>query len=69
MLPPAQSPPLLLVSTFLLRDQVLHNDICHAVPIGIPILVEAVDCAEDKLVEGNGAVLAADHLQRRELSI
>lgn len=45
----------------------LHDDICHAVSVGIPILVESVDCAEDELVEGNGAILAADHLYRREL--
>lgn len=71
------SPDPLLVSiskgklslTFLLCDQVLHNDICHAVPVGIPILVESVNCAKDKLVEGNGAILAAYYLWRRVLSI
>lgn len=43
-------------------DQVLHDDISHAIPVGIPVLVEPMDCAENKLVEGNGAILAAYHL-------
>ncbi|KAK7826347.1 hypothetical protein U0070_021361 [Myodes glareolus] len=29
--------------------QVLDDDIRHAVPVGIPVLVEPVDCAEDEL--------------------
>lgn len=55
--------------TFLLCDEVLHDDVCHAVPVGIPIFVEPMDCAEDELVEGDGAILAADHLCTGELSI
>lgn len=41
----------------------LHNDISHAVPIGITVLVEPVNRAEDELIEGNSAVLAAHYLQ------
>lgn len=48
--------------TFLFRNEVLDNNISHAVSIGIAILVEAVNCAEDKLVAGNGPILAAQHL-------
>lgn len=58
-------PPL----TFLLGDQVLHNDISHAIPVGVAVLVEPVDCAENQLVEGNGAILAAHHLRRTSLSV
>jgi hypothetical protein len=55
--------------TFLLGNQVLHNDISHAVPIGITVLVKPMDCVEDQLVEANGAILAAYCLQGRGLSI
>ena len=55
--------------TFLLGDQVLHNDIGHAIPVGVAVLVEPMDCAENQLVEGNGAILAAHHLRRTSLSV
>lgn len=58
---------LYLPFTFLLSDQVLHNDISHAIPVRIPILVEPMDSAENKLVEGNGAILAAYHLQGKRV--
>lgn len=51
--------------TFLFSDEVLDNDISHAVSISIAILVEAVNCAEDKLVACNGPILAAQHLDKR----
>lgn len=51
--------------TFLFSDEVLDNDISHAVSISIAILVEAVNCAEDKLVAGDGPILAAQHLDKR----
>ena len=50
------------VSTFLLGDEVLNNDVSHAVSEGVAILVQAVNRAEDQLKEGNGAVLTAHHL-------
>lgn len=46
-------------------DEVLDNDISHAVSISIAILVEAVNCAEDELVAGDGPILAAQHLYKR----
>lgn len=58
-----------LTRTFLLGDQVLHNDIRHAIPVGIAVLVEPVHCAENQLVEGNGAILAAHHLWRASVSV
>lgn len=33
--------------TFLFSDEVLDNDISHAVSISIAILVEAMNCTED----------------------
>lgn len=51
--------------TFLLCDEVLDNDIRHAVSVGIAILVEAVNRAENKLVAGDGPILAAQHLDKR----
>lgn len=51
--------------TFLLSDEVLDNDISHAVSISIAILVEAMNCTEDKLVAGDGPILAAQHLDKR----
>lgn len=51
--------------TFLLSDEVLDNDISHAVSVSIAILVEAVNCTEDKLVAGDGPILTAQHLGKR----
>lgn len=51
--------------TFLLGDEVLDDDVCHAVSVGIAILVEAVNRAENKLVAGDGPILAAQHLDKR----
>lgn len=51
--------------TFLFGNEVLHDDISHAVSVCIAILVEAVNCTEDKLVAGNGSILAAKHLDKR----
>lgn len=48
--------------TFLVSDQVLHDDVSHAIPVRIPVLIEPMDSAENQLVEGNGAILAAHHL-------
>lgn len=50
-------------STFFFSDEMLDNDISHAVSIRIAILVEAVNCIEDKLVAGDGPILAAQHLE------
>lgn len=55
--------------TFLFSDEVLDNDISHAVPISVAILVEAVNCAEDKLVAGDGPILAGQHLKRRDNNV
>lgn len=54
----------MLSGTFLLSDEVLDNDISHVVSIGIAILVEAVNCAEDNLVAGNSPILTAQHLDK-----
>ena len=51
--------------TFLLSDEVLDDDVSHAVSISITILVEAMNSAEGKLVAGNGPILAAQHLDKR----
>lgn len=51
--------------TFLFSNEVLDNDISHAVSVCIAILVEAVNCAEDKLVAGDCPILAAQHLDKR----
>lgn len=59
-----QTPGPVLSRTFLLSDEVLDNDISHVVSIGVAILVEAVNCAEDNLVAGNGPILAAQHLDK-----
>lgn len=58
-----------LTRTSLIGDQVLHNDIRHAIPVGVAVLVEPVHCAENQLVEGNGAILAAHHLRRASVSV
>lgn len=50
-------------NTFFFSDEVLDNDISHAVSISVAILVEAVNCIEDKLIAGDGPVLAAQHLE------
>jgi len=52
--------------TFLLRDEVLHDDVGHAVSVRVAVFVEAVHCTEDELVAGDGPVLAAQHLDKRE---
>lgn len=51
--------------TFLLCDEVLDDDVRHAVSVGIAVLVEAVNRAENKLVAGDGPILAAQHLDKR----
>lgn len=51
--------------TFLFSDEVLDDDIRHAVPVSIAILVEAVNRTENKLVAGDGPILAAQHLGKR----
>ncbi len=45
--------------TFLLSDEVLDDDVGHAVSVGVAVLIQAVDRAEDQLEEGDGAVLTA----------
>lgn len=45
----------------------LHDDISHAIPVGIPVLVEPMDSTENKLVKGNGAILAAYDLQGKRV--
>lgn len=45
--------------TFLLGDEVLHDDVGHTVPVGVAVLVQAMNRAEDELEEGDGAVLTA----------
>lgn len=58
--------PSLNESTFLFSDEVLDDDIGHAVSVGIAVLVQAVHRAEDELEEGYGPILAAQNLNRGE---
>lgn len=52
-------------NTFLFSDEMLNNDISHTVSISIAIFVKAVNCAKDKLIAGDGPILAAQHLDKR----
>lgn len=45
--------------TLLLSDEVLYDDVGHAVSVGIAVLIQAMNRAEDQLEEGDGAVLTA----------
>lgn len=49
----------------MLSDEVLDNDIGHTVSVSIAIFVEAMNRTEDKLVAGDGPILAAQHLEKR----
>lgn len=51
--------------TLLLRDEVLDNNIGHAVPVGVAILIEAMDSAENQLVEGDCSILTPHCLNTR----
>lgn len=54
--------------TFLLCDEVLDNNIGHIVPVGVAVFIEAVDSAENQLVEGDCSILTPHCLNtRREL--
>lgn len=52
--------------TFLLGDEVLHDDVRHAVSIGVTVFIEAMNCREVKLVAEDGPILAAAHLDKRQ---
>mmetsp|Transcript_35366 Transcript_35366/g.81582 ORF Transcript_35366/g.81582 Transcript_35366/m.81582 type:complete len:207 (-) Transcript_35366:257-877(-) len=47
-------------ANFLLRHQVLDNDICHHVSVCISILVQTVHCGENNLVHHDAAIVAAN---------
>lgn len=51
--------------TFVFRDEVLDNNISHVVPVGVAIFVEAMDSAENQLVEGDGSILTPYCLNTR----
>ena len=36
-----------LYPNFLLRDEVLYDDVCHGVPIRVPVLIQAVHGTEE----------------------
>ena len=44
----------------------LNDDVGHAVSVSVAIFVQAVNCAEDKLVAGDGPILAAQHLDEKQ---
>lgn len=44
--------------TFLVRDQMLDNDIGHVVSVGVPVLVQTVDSTEYQLIVRDRPVLA-----------
>lgn len=52
--------------TFLFRDEVLDNNIGHVVPVGVAIFIEAMDGAENELVEGDCSILTSYCLHTRE---
>lgn len=52
-----------IASTFLLSDEVLDNDISHAISVGVAVLIETVHCAENQLEEGYSAILTTHHLK------
>mmetsp|Transcript_33875 Transcript_33875/g.46913 ORF Transcript_33875/g.46913 Transcript_33875/m.46913 type:complete len:244 (-) Transcript_33875:493-1224(-) len=43
----------------LLSNEMLDDDVCHEVAVGVAVLVEAVHRGEDELVHGDGAILAS----------
>lgn len=53
----------------MLCDQMLDDDVSHAVPISIAILVEAVNCTESKLIASNGPILTAQHLDKKDNNV
>lgn len=48
--------------TFLVRDQMLDNDVGHVVSVGVPILVQTVDSTEYQLIVRDRPVLASHRL-------
>lgn len=51
--------------TFLFRDEMLDNNVGHAVPVGVAIFIEAMDSAEYQLVEGDCSILTSYGLNTR----
>jgi len=51
--------------TFLFRDEVLDNNISHAVSVSIAIFVKAMNSAENQLIKGYCSILAAHCLNTR----
>lgn len=48
--------------TFLVRDQMLDNDVGHVVSVGVPVLVQTVDSTEDQLIVRDRPVLTSHRL-------
>lgn len=48
--------------TFLVRDQMLDNDVSHVVSVGVPILVQTMDSTEDQLIVRDRPVLTPHRL-------
>lgn len=53
-------------STFLLGDEVLDDDISHAVSVGVAVLIQPVHCAENQLEERYSAILTTHNLRDRK---
>lgn len=51
--------------TFLLSDEVLDNNIGHAVSVSIAIFIKAMNSAENQLIEGYCSILASYCLNTR----
>lgn len=48
--------------TFLVRDQMLDNDVSHVVSVGVPVLVQTMDSTEDQLIVRDRPVLTPHRL-------
>mmetsp|Transcript_55144 Transcript_55144/g.167627 ORF Transcript_55144/g.167627 Transcript_55144/m.167627 type:complete len:338 (-) Transcript_55144:658-1671(-) len=44
----------------LLRDEVLNDDVGHDIPVGVAVLVQAMDSREDDLVHHDSPIIATD---------
>lgn len=48
--------------TFLVRDQMLDNDVSHVVSVGVPVLVQTVNSTKDQLIVRDRPVLTPHRL-------
>lgn len=53
--------------TFLFSDEVLDNNISHAVSVSIAIFIKAMNSAENQLIKGYCSILASYCLNTRRI--